>query len=70
MPYKLKKAIIFSDKHSASSVVEEGVVDYIYMFRFSPRESLDKKAHTFFMKSLFHGFEWKFKYKKKKKKIK
>ena len=29
MPYKLKKAIFFSHKHSGSSVVEEGVVAYM-----------------------------------------
>ena len=29
MPYKLKKAIFFSRKHSGSIVVEEGVVAYM-----------------------------------------
>ena len=49
MPYKLKKAIFFSHKHSGSSVVEEGVVAYRLSL-------LIKKAHTFFMMSSFSGF--------------
>ena len=49
MPYKLKKAIFFSHKHSGSSVVEEGAVAYMLSL-------LIKKAHTFFMMSSFSGF--------------